>query len=191
MLARKSSTTGWIGMLDSALQLISKAMMVIAATLLVLVALLIATDVFGRGLFNTPIIGVAEVVINGLVIIAFLQLPYTVRIGGVLRTELMDMLAPPPIKRFLWLAGYLLGAFLFAILAKAEWGNMVNAFINGEFEGHVTFAVPVFPSRLAIVAGSILAAITYLVMAIPAAVALFTGNEEPLNVLMGQEVEHG
>ncbi len=191
MLARKSSTTGWIGMLDSALQLISKAMMVIAATLLVLVALLIATDVFGRGLFNAPIIGVAEVVINGLVIIAFLQLPYTVRIGGMLRTELMDMIAPPVLKRFLWLAGYLLGACLFAILAKAEWGNMVHAFTTGEFEGHVTFAVPVFPSRLAIVAGSILAAMTYLVMAIPAAIALFTGNEEPLNMLMGQEVEHG
>lgn len=191
MLAHKSSTTGWVGILDSTLRIISKALMVIAATLLILVALLIAADVFGRGLFNTPIIGVAEVVINGLVIIAFLQLPYTVRIGGMLRTELMDMLAPPSVKRFLWLAGYLLGAFLFAILAIAEWENMINAFINGEFEGHVTFAVPVFPSRLAIVAGSILATMTYLVMAIPAAVALFTGNEEPLNMLKGQEVEHG
>lgn len=191
MLAHKSSTTGWVGILDSTLRIISKTLMVIAATLLILVALLIAADVFGRGLFNMPIIGVAEVVINGLVIIAFLQLPYTVRIGGMLRTEIIDMWAPPPVKRFLWLAGYLLGAFLFAILAIAEWDNMVNAFINSEFEGHVTFAVPVFPSRLAIVAGSILATMTYLVMAIPAAVALFTGNEEPLNMLKGQEVEHG
>lgn len=191
MLVRDIQTLGWVGMLDSTLKIISKVLMIIAAVLLVLVALLIATDVFGRGLFNTPIIGVSEVVVNGLVIIAFLQLPYTVRIGGMLRTELMDMIAPPAIKRFLWLSGYLLGAFLFAILAKAEWGNMIHAFNTGEFEGHVTFAVPVFPSRLSIVAGSILATLTYLIMAIPAAVALFTGNEEPLNLLQGQEVQHG
>ena len=189
MFVRENS--GWVGILDFTLQTISKLLMIIAAALLVLVALLIATDVFGRGLFNTPIIGVSEVVVNGLVIIAFLQLPYTVRIGGMLRSELMDMIAPPVIKRFLWLAGYILGAVLFAILAKAEWGNMVHAFNTGEFEGHVTFAVPVFPSRLAIVTGSILATLTYLIMAIPAAVALFTGQDQPLNLLQGQEVQHG
>lgn len=191
MLDQTVPSLGWVRVLDSALRLISKLMTVLAAVLLVLVAILIAADVFGRGMFNAPIIGVAEVVVNGLVIIAFLQLPYTVRIGGMLRTELMDMMAPQSLKRFLWLIGYLFGAFFFAILAWAEWGNMVNAYIHGEFEGHVTFAVPVFPSRLAIVAGSILATITYLVMAVPAAVALFTGNEEPLNMLMGQEVHHG
>src|SRR5690606_21274355 len=60
MLVREKS--GWVEILDSILQTISKLLMIIAAVLLVLVALLIATDVFGRGIFNNPIIGVSEVV---------------------------------------------------------------------------------------------------------------------------------
>jgi TRAP-type C4-dicarboxylate transport system permease small subunit len=189
MLSNTTSVPRWVGAIEAALGLVSKLMIVLAAVSLVLIAVLIGADVFGRGLFNAPIIGVAEVVANGVVIIAFLQLPYTVRIGGMLRTEVMDMVAPRPVARLLWLAGYLLGAFFFALIAWAEWGHMINAWVTGEFEGHVSFAVPVFPSRLTIVVGSILAAITYLLMVVPAAIALFTGNEGPLNAIKGQE-EH-
>lgn len=179
---------GWLGAVDGVLGVISKTLTVLAALLMVLIALLISADVFGRGLFSKPIIGVAELVVNTLVIIAFLQLPFTVRIGGMLRTEIMDMVPNELFKRSLWLTGHLLGAFFFAVLAWAEWGNMVTSFINNEFEGHVTFAVPVFPSRLAIVVGSGLASVAYLVLAALMLGGMFASRSSPAKP---SEVQHG
>lgn len=179
---------GWLGVVDAALGMVSKTLTVLAALLLVLIAMLISADVLGRGLLSKPIIGVAELVVNSLVIIAFLQLPFTVRIGGMLRTEIMDMVPGELFKRSLWLVGHLLGAFFFAVLAWAEWGNMVTSFINKEFEGHVTFAVPVFPSRLAIVAGSGLAALTYLLLAVLTVGGMFAARSAPSRCA---EVQHG
>jgi TRAP-type C4-dicarboxylate transport system permease small subunit len=158
---------------------------------LVMIALLIGADVLGRGLFGSPIIGVAEIAANTLIIIAFLQLPYTVHNGGMLRTEMIDTFAPRVIARLMWFIGYLLGALFFSLIAVAEWEHMVSSWVTGEFEGHVSFAVPVFPSRLAIVGGSLLAVLTYLLLAVPAAIALFTGNEEPLKTMNKSELSNG
>ena len=191
MLGKTASISGWPRVIDVVLRLVNKILIVVAAIGLVLIAVIIGSDVFGRGLFNTSIIGVAEVVANTLVIIAFLQLPYTVHVGGMLRSELIDMLAPRPIARLLRLVGYLLGALFFGLIAWAEWGHMISSWVTGEFEGHVSFAVPVFPSRLVIVAGSILAVLTYLLLAILAAIALFTGDESALTAVTDPEVHNG
>jgi TRAP-type C4-dicarboxylate transport system permease small subunit len=191
MLKKSSSLLGWVQAIDVVLVRINKFLIVVAAVGLVLIALLIGADVFGRSLFSIPIIGVAELAANTLVIIAFLQLPYTVHNGGMLRTEIIDMFAPRLIARLLWLIGYLLGALFFSLIILAEWDHMISSWVTGEFEGHVSFAVPVFPSRLAIVGGSLLAVLTYLLRAVPAAIALFTGNEEPLKAMDKSEVPNG
>ncbi|MFT4749276.1 MAG: TRAP-type C4-dicarboxylate transport system permease small subunit [Pseudohongiellaceae bacterium] len=191
MLKNSSTLPSWVQAINGVLVRINKFLIIIAAMGLVMIALLIGADVLGRGLFGSPIIGVAEIAANTLIIIAFLQLPYTVHNGGMLRTEMIDTFAPRVIARLMWFIGYLLGALFFSLIAVAEWEHMVSSWVTGEFEGHVSFAVPVFPSRLAIVGGSLLAVLTYLLLAVPAAIALFTGNEEPLKTMNKSELSNG
>jgi TRAP-type C4-dicarboxylate transport system permease small subunit len=161
--------------LDAALNVVSQLLKYIAAILLVLVAGLIAVDVGMRFFFNAPIIGVAEIVANGILIIAFLQLTYAVRVDGMLRSELLvSKLSGRPKAIFEALTA-ILGALLFALIAWASWDSMVRAIAVQEFEGHVSFPIPTWPVRVAIVSCSILATINYLMIAIRALI----GPAEP------------
>lgn len=161
--------------LDAALNVVSQLLKYIAAILLVLVAGLIAVDVGMRFFFNAPIIGVAEIVANGILIIAFLQLTYAVRVDGMLRSELLvSKLSGRPKAIFEALTA-ILGASLFALIAWASWDSMVRAIAVQEFEGHVSFPIPTWPVRVAIVSCSILATINYLMIAIKALI----GPAEP------------
>lgn len=151
---------------DAALDALSQMLKYFAASLLVLVALLIAADVGMRFFFNAPILGVAEIVANGILIIAFLQLTYAVRIDGMLRSELfINKLNGRPRLVFNSITA-ILGGLLFVLIAWASWDSMVRAIIVQEYEGHVSFPVPTWPVRIAIVFCSILATVNYLMIAI-------------------------
>ncbi len=156
--------------LDSMLDAASQILKYVAAFILVLVAILIATDVSMRFVFNAPLIGVAEIVANGILIIAFLQLTYAVRIDGMLRSELLiNKLRGTPRALFDALTA-VLGALLFILIAWASWDSMIRAILVQEFEGHVSFPVPTWPVRVAIVSCSILAAANYVLIAVQASI---------------------
>lgn len=137
----------------------------LAAVLLIAVALLIAADVTLRGVFNRPIIGVAEIVANGVVIIAFLQLSYTVRIGAMLRSELLVSRLGPGPRAVLDAVVSILGVLFFALIAWSSYEPMMRAIATNEFEGYASFRVPVWPVRVVIVACSLLAILNYLLIA--------------------------
>lgn len=152
--------------IDAALDSLSQMLKYLAASLLVLVAFLIAADVGMRFFLNAPIIGVAEIVANGILIIAFLQLTYAVRIDGMLRSELLiNKLKGRPRLAFDAITA-ILGGLLFVLIAWASWDSMVRAIVVQEYEGHVSFPVPTWPVRIAIVFCSILATINYLIIAV-------------------------
>ena len=176
---------------DSLLGLISRTFMIISAASLFLVALLIGADVISRLALNKSIIGVAEIVANGLLIIAFLQLSYTIRIGGLLRTELTDSYAPWIISRSLWFIGYLLGAALFFMIAYYSWDPMMSAWERKTFEGHASLRIPTFPSRFIVVAFSGLAFINFIALSIKSLLVIKTGNDEYITKTDTEEVNLG
>lgn len=137
----------------------------VAATLLIAVAILITFDVVMRSVFNKPVIGVAEIVANGIVIIAYLQLSYTVRIGAMLRSELLVSKLGHRVKVVFESFMSLLGVLFFGLIAWASYTPMMRAIKAGEFEGYASFQVPTWPLRVTIVVCSLLAVITYLLMA--------------------------
>ena len=159
-----------IRFIDNTLDYTGQALKYIAACLLLLVAILITVDVVMRFFFNMPIIGVAEVVANGIIIIAFLQLSYAVRIGGMLRSELLISKLGPRGQVFIECVTALLGMLLFALMAWASWDSMIRAIEVNEFEGHASFRVPTWPVRVIIVSCSILAVINYLFVMLKAIV---------------------
>ncbi|MCE7029233.1 TRAP transporter small permease subunit [Jiella avicenniae] len=161
---------------------ISQLLKYAAAVLLILVSLLIAADVVLRFFFNSPIDGVAEIVANGIVVIAFMQLAYAVRINGMLRSEfVLDRLGPLG-RRMLESLNALLGVLLFALIAWASWSPMARSIATGEFAGYAGFQMPVWPIRLAIEACSILAVVAYLLIALR---SLLVGVDHPERPVVG------
>lgn len=137
----------------------------VAAGLLISVAILIAFDVVMRSVFNKPIIGVAEIVANGIVIIAYLQLSYTVRIGAMLRSEFLVARLGHRARIVFELFVSLLGVLFFGLIAWASYTPLTRAISSREFEGYASFQVPTWPLRATILTCSLLAVLTYLVVA--------------------------
>lgn len=144
--------------------LANQALKYLAAALLLVVAVLIAIDVGMRFFLDRPIIGIAEIVANGIVVIAFLQLSYAIRIGGMLRSELLINALGPRGKAVLEAATDLLGIILFLLIAWSSWDPMMRAIASHEFEGHASFQVPTWPLKTIIVACSFLGAFNYLLL---------------------------
>lgn len=153
-----------IGIIDRYTSLVSQALKYLAAALLLVVAVLIAIDVGMRFFLNRPIIGIAEIVANGIVVIAFLQLSYAIRIGGMLRSELLINALGPRGKIALEAITGLLGITLFLLIAWSSWDPMMRAIASHEFEGHASFQVPTWPLKSIIVVCSILGAFNYLLL---------------------------
>ncbi|MBI1620208.1 TRAP transporter small permease subunit [Aquamicrobium zhengzhouense] len=159
-----------IEVLDRLLAIVSQALKYLAAALLVGVSILICADVVMRFILNSPILGVAEIVANGIVIIAFLQLTYAVRQNSMLKSELILNLMGEKGKLASDTINALLGALLFGLVAWASWHPLVRSITTGEFVGYSSFQLPVWPVRLVIESCSILAIIAYLIHAIKAGI---------------------
>lgn len=163
--------------IDYLFHCLSLGLKFVAAALLLMVAVLISFDVTMRYFFNRPIIGIAEIVSNGIVIIAFLQLSYSVRIRGMLRSELLLSWLGSNGKVVLEIVTCLLSILFFALMAWASWPSMMRAFATSEFIGHASFQMPTWPLRLAIVSCSILAILNYVLMLLRAVIYREVGEE--------------
>lgn len=152
--------------IDAILGWIARAMKIIAALWLFSLSLFILIEVVARNLLNIPIIGLKEIIANSIVIIAFLQLPYTVRIRAMLRADLIDNFVGPKAAGYLERFAFLLGALLFATVAYAGWGPMVRAWASLEYEGEGGLRVPTYPVRTIIVLCGALGAVNFLLLAL-------------------------
>lgn len=166
--------------IDYVFHCLSLGLKFLAASLLLMVAVLISFDVTMRSVFNRPIIGVAEIVSNGIVIIAFLQLSYSVRIRGMLRSELLFSWMGTNGKIVLETVTCLLSILFFALIAWASWNPMLRAFATDEFIGHASFQMPTWPLRVAIVSCSILAILNYVLLLVRAVIYRDVGEEPVL-----------
>ena len=128
---------------------------------LIIVALIILFDVVMRSFLNKPIIGVAEIIGNTLVIIAFFQITYTISIDAMIRSEYLLKKSSHNLSCVLEFLSCLLGVIFFGLIAYSSFEPTVNAYVRNEFEGHASFRFPTFPVRLSIFICSICAAFTY------------------------------
>ena len=150
-----------MGIIDHWLGKFSRSLHMLAAVWLFSLAFLILADVVGRGMFNTPIQGTAELVANSLVAIAFLQLSHSIRMRGMLRAEFLDAYLPVWLMRAFSMLGYLVAIVLFLAIAYASWEPMMRAWEIKEYQGDGALRVPTYPVRMIIVATSVLSALSY------------------------------
>ncbi len=131
-----------------------------------LIMCLVVADVIGRDFLDAPITGVAEFSARSVASIVFLQLAAAVCSGRMTRSDfLLNIIG----KRFpagvtaLEVLNALVGAALFTALAFIAWPELRNSMAANEFYGvQGVYSVPAWPFRGLIVAGSVAAALCYL-----------------------------
>ena len=82
--------------------LMSKFMMIFAATWAFGLAFLILANIIGRSIFDSPVYGTAEIVSTSIVIIVFLQVGYAIRSRSMLRADFLIIHLPESVQRIFW-----------------------------------------------------------------------------------------
>ena len=140
---------------------LSKFLMVIAAAAAFSLTFLILANIIDRERFD----GVAEIVTASIVIIVFLQAGYAIRSRSMLKADFLVSRFPEGLQRILKCVGYLLGAAFFLMIITGGWEESVRSWVENEFEGEGALRVPAWPARWAVMFGSLIALMNYLVMA--------------------------
>lgn len=140
-------------------------LLVLAAVWAFVLTFFIIADIVGRSVFNSPVYGVPEIVMNSIVMIVFLQAGYAIRSGAMLRADFLAQRFPPAFGRVVLALGYLLGAAFFAMILLGGWEAAIRSWVAGEYEGEGALRVPAWPTRFTILIGSALACFNYLLMA--------------------------
>lgn len=124
---------------------------------------LICADIIGRAVFDSPIRGVAEMVSLSLVASLFLQLAYAIHHERLTRAEfLFDRIAMRDAKLASDWAGIvsLVALAMCAAIAIGIAPDFVRSFQTREFAGvQGLFAVSVWPIKLLVLVGSVVAAV--------------------------------
>ena len=132
--------------------------------------IIINLDIGGRALFNHPIRGVPEIVAMSIVACVFLQIPHTLKVGRLTRSDiLLNWLETrfPRFKNFLEGVYFLIGASLMAILFKGSIKLFTKAWHIDEYVGaQGDFMAPVWPVKLIILIGCAAGVIQFVLMAL-------------------------
>ncbi|MDQ0338360.1 TRAP-type C4-dicarboxylate transport system permease small subunit [Caldalkalibacillus uzonensis] len=127
----------------------------IGAVWIVFLMVIIFADVVGRGLFNTPIPGIPEIVKNSIVGLTFLQIAHVLRKGRHIRTTVIYDRVPQYWKKVLDTMASLAGMIVFIMIFFATLEPAYRAFVTWNFEGNYV-RIPTFPTYALILLGSLL-----------------------------------
>ncbi|MGO4852373.1 TRAP transporter small permease subunit [Phaeovulum sp. W22_SRMD_FR3] len=141
----------------------------LGASLICLIMVLMCFDVASRNLANKPLPGVADIVSSTIVAAVFLGLPNAIRSGRLTRAELFFSPfanACPKAARVLETLFMLIGVAACLAIAFWTWPRLQKAWSTSEFVGIVgILTFPSWPVRAIVFAGSMLAALQYVVNA--------------------------
>ncbi len=145
---------------------LTRVLMIAAAVWAFTLTFIIMSDIIGRGVYNRPVYGVREIVMNSIVIIVFLQAAYAIRSGSMLKATFLSEIIPIPLRRTFAVFGYLLGAGFFLTIVLGSIPNLQHAWTSNEFEGEGALRVPTWPTHFMILIGGTLAALNYIILAV-------------------------
>ena len=132
----------------------------IAAIWLILVALTIFAEVTFRNLGS--FLGADQIVQNSVPAIVFLQVPFAIASGTMLRTTLIYDFFKKRGKMIINIISYVIGIMLFVGIAVGGWTDMIKGWEIGEYQGIGAIEFPVYPIRTVIIISSIIVVFIYL-----------------------------
>lgn len=129
------------------------------------VMILINSDIFGRFVFSSPVPGVKEMVELSIVGIVFLQLPHTLRVGRITRSDAAFkqlLLRFPRVAHFMSALYNLTGVLLAGLIVYGSVPRFARAWSDNHYIGNQgIFVAPVWPVRLIIVIGCVCLAVQF------------------------------
>lgn len=141
-----------------------------AGTVIIIIGMLIVcTEVAARNLFNAPFFGVPELLKMTIVAIVFLQLPYAVLQGRMIRSDVF--LEAVSRRSAAWgrrlnTVHMICGALFLGAIVWGVWPQFIESVQYDTFVGlWVGFRAPVWPIRTIIVAGAVLGCLAYVLNA--------------------------
>lgn len=126
-----------------------------------LLVFVVTADVLGRFVFNSPIVGTPEIVAASLVGIAFLYMPHTTWMCQHIRSDVLRPIVERRYPHIIDLPASFIGCAVFFLISFANWGDMVEAWSVGEWEGHGDFHLLTAPFRTILVGGAALSSLSY------------------------------
>ncbi len=133
--------------MDRPIESATRALHAIGAATIALLTLVILYDALGRLLFNRPFAGTTELAANAMVLITFLQMPYAILHGKLLRVTFLHDRVPAGAQRMLNALAFGVGAAFFAAIAWMSLEPLVHGMQTGEFYGTDAFRIPAWPLR--------------------------------------------
>ncbi|QTL02906.1 TRAP transporter small permease [Aquabacter sp. L1I39] len=152
-------------LIGTVLDWVSKGLLALAAMLAFLLCFVVCADVIGRVLFSAPLKGTPELVSSSIVIICYLQASYAILSGGMMQVDAFTVHFPVPVQAALGIIGSLLGALLFGMIFWGSIDGFLHAWTSGEYEGEGALHVPMWPVRLSVLVGTLLACLGYILLA--------------------------
>ena len=153
-----------------------------------LIMCLVVADVIGRDFLNAPITGVAEFSARSVASIVFLQLAAAICSGRMTRSDfLLNLIGKRSPKAVVALdvVNALVGAALFTALALIALPEFQTSWGNNEFYGvQGVYSVPAWLFRGLVVAGSVAAALCYL-LSLPGIIRRASGQASAADPLGG------
>jgi TRAP-type mannitol/chloroaromatic compound transport system permease small subunit len=149
---------------------LTRGMNALGTCLVLFIMGVVLTDVVGRGLFNKPLTGTAEMVAMSIAVVVYLQFPSTLAAGRVIAADgLVEWLGKRSVRAEQWLLGvhHLVGAGLFAVTARYVWSLLVIAYDSGDYYGTpAMFSFPKWPIISVVLLGCAIMSLQYLLMAL-------------------------
>ena len=138
---------------------LSEILQSIAAIWLVFVAFTIFAEVTFRnfGLF----LGADQIVQNSVPAIVFLQVPFAIVSGTMLRTTLIYEFCTKNGKKIINILSFLIGVMLFIGIAVGGWTDMIKGWEIKEYQGIGAIEFPVYIIRTVIIFASIMIVFIY------------------------------
>jgi TRAP-type C4-dicarboxylate transport system permease small subunit len=134
------------------------------------IVILICSDSFGRTFFNHPLDGVNELVAVSMAFIVFCQLPDTVRLTKLTRSDtyLPRLQASSVLACRIVVSGFdMLGAAIMAAIIIGTWPLLIESIERGYYVGEQgIFTFPDWPIKGMVVLGSLMTGLVFLIRAI-------------------------
>ena len=148
---------------------VTSLMNTLGAVCVLVMMVIVNIDVFGRWLFNAPLIGTLELTEMGVVAVVYLTVAHAVAGKRLTRSDaLLGFLERRGIWRLemsLRIVFNLAGAVVFALIAYGQAPRIVDAWSRGYFKGNVgIFTAPTWPLESILFLGVVAACLQFLVL---------------------------
>lgn len=173
----------WFRTIRRGVDAVTAGLNVIGTLLIVAIMLLVNADVIGRGMFNSPVSGVPEMVSMSIVAIVFLQIAQTFAKGRLTRTDAILGFVEnraPKLRILMDLVFAIAATALVWQILAASWPLFRKAWVRNTFEGTIgDFTAPIWPVKLIILIGLGALLVQLVLFAIAALIRLTTPKGGP------------